>query len=113
MCVPCWPLRLDGACEMQGLKKGRRAAMREPAADADTIPAGYITPPKARPGQTEVRTHVKTAALHHMHLAFSAPPMPDMSLKTVSKSYLQACGDTPSFWCRNGKMWMMAQWKAA
>lgn len=89
--------------------------MREPPADTDTIPAGYMTPPKARPCQTEVRTHAKFAApLHEMHPAFSTPPMaPRHILEDGVLSYCQACMDTPNCWCRNGMMRMTARWKAA
>ena len=44
----------DSGLLMQGLKKGRSAALREPPADADTIPAGYLTPLKAT-RQTELQ----------------------------------------------------------
>lgn len=50
------PSVLPWPCQMQGLKKGGKAVMQEPAADTDGIPAGYITPLKARPCKTEVRT---------------------------------------------------------
>ena len=36
------------------MKKGERAAVQEPPADSDLIPAGYMTPPRARPCHAEV-----------------------------------------------------------
>ena len=76
--------------------------MQEPSIDAHTIPAGYLTPPKARPSKTEVRilfwacsfTENPSGCLPHD----SPYDIHSDDLAVCLERYLEAHVDIPDHW---------------